>query len=99
MENNLKIPKTEGEIIEFYLSPEKTPVAYERKVRCLMLSGIPRMEAERDALTAPLSMELLYDIGRGLFALESEAVANIPIYNPYTGEEIPKEEETEDPKD
>lgn len=34
----------DAEIISVRLSPDKTPIAYENKVRCLMLSGLSREE-------------------------------------------------------
>lgn len=91
-EDYLRIEEDDCEIIDIYLTPDKYPIAFDRKVRCMMSGGSTRQEAERFVLTAPLQMELYYDIGRGLFAVESEAADSIPIYNPYTGEEIPKGE-------
>lgn len=85
------ITETEGDVIDIRLSPEKTPVAYERKVRCLMLSGMTEEEAKIEASCTPIQMELFYDIGIGLFMVESEAVDNCEIYNPFSGEEIQKE--------
>lgn len=93
--DELMISETEGDTIDIILSPDKTPEAYERKVRCMMTSGLSREEAEGYVLGTPLPMEFFYDIGRGLFAVESEAVTNTPVYNPYTGREIPEQEETE----
>lgn len=48
-------------------------------------------EAENWLLTTPIQLELFYDIGRGLFAAEVEAIDCCEIYNPYTGQEIPNE--------
>jgi hypothetical protein len=93
MTDDLIITETEGETIDILLTPEKYPVAFDRKVRCIMSSGMTRQEAEEYVRITPLCMELLYDIGRGLFAVESEAVANTHIFNPYTGKEIAKEDE------
>ena len=31
------------------------------------------------------------DVALGAFAIDAEAVGNTPLYNPYTGEEIPDE--------
>jgi hypothetical protein len=93
MNDELIIPATDAEIIDIYLSPENYPVAYERKVRCLMNSGLTREEVEAIVLTTPIQMEIFYDIDRGLFAVESEPIAYIDIFNPYTGEVVEKEEE------
>lgn len=39
----------DAEIISVRLSPDETPIAYENRVRCLMLSGLSREEAEKIA--------------------------------------------------
>lgn len=59
----------DAEIISVRLSPDKTPIAYENKVRCLMLSGLSREEAEKVALE-PMDLELYYEIGAGLMAVD-----------------------------
>ncbi len=51
-----------------------------------------RQEAEEYVRTTPICLEVYYDIGRGLFAVESETADNIEIFNPYTGETVTKEE-------
>jgi hypothetical protein len=56
-----------------------------------MLNGLSREDAEHLTLNNPITLELFYDIGRGLFAVESEVVECIPVYNPYTGDEIPEQ--------
>lgn len=44
-------------------------------------------------------MELFCDSERGIFAVEAEPLAYSPLFNPYTGEEIPNENlRTEDAK-
>ena len=44
-------------------------------------------------------MELFCDSERGIFAVEAEPLAYGPLFNPYTGEEIPNENlRTEDAK-
>jgi hypothetical protein len=92
MDDELIIPADEGETLDIYLSPTTFPVAYERKVRCMMSGGFSREEAERIILRAPIMVELFYDIDRGLFAIESEPIGYIPVFNPFTGEEIKKED-------
>ena len=93
-DDGLVIQESECETVDITLMPEKYPVAFERKVRCVISGGMPRQEAEEYVRTTPICLEVYYDIGRGLFAVESEAVDNTEIFNPYTGEEIPKEEES-----
>lgn len=70
-----------------YLTPDKTPIAYENKVRCLMTGGMSREEAEKVALE-PIELELYYETGHGLWAVESEAVESDTVLSPYTGEEL-----------
>jgi hypothetical protein len=93
MEDKLIIPAEYSETIDVFLSPTAMPRAYECKVRCLMKSGLSREEAEQTVQTTPLTLEIFYDIDRGLFALESEAIECIDVYNPYTGEIVPKEDD------
>ena len=56
-----------------------------------MSGGMTRLEAEEYVRTTPICLEVYYDIGRGLFAVESEPIESITVFNPYTGKEIPKE--------
>ncbi len=93
MAKELTINAIKCETIDILLTPEKYPAAFGRKVRCMMSGGLSREEAEEIILKTPITVEIFYDIGHGLFAVESEAVDNNEIFNPYTGEEIPKEEE------
>ncbi len=90
-DDTLIIREAECEVIDILLSPNRYPVAFERKVRCVMSGGLSRQEAEAYVLTTPLQLEIFYDIGRGLFALEPEPIESITVFNPYTGKEIPKE--------
>lgn len=71
MEEKLILNSIEdAEIISVRLSPDETPIAYENRVRCLMLSGLSREEAEKVALE-PMDLELYYEIGVGLlFVIE-----------------------------
>lgn len=86
MEEKLIINSIEdAEIISVRLSPDETPIAYENRVRCLMLSGLSREEAEKVALE-PMDLELYYEIGAGLMAVDPAAVESGTIRSPYTGE-------------
>lgn len=73
----------DAEIISVRLSPDETPIAYEHRVRCLMLSGLSREEAEKIALE-PMDLELYYEIGAGLMAVDPAAVESGTIWSPYT---------------
>ncbi len=88
----LRITEQEGDTIEVYLTPDKTPEAYQRKIHELVyLSGMSREEAENYLSITPVPLELFYDIDRGLFAVESGAAECCEVYNPFTGKEIPNE--------
>lgn len=76
------------EPITVCLTPDKTPIAYRNKVKCLMSSGMSREEAER-AVLDPIELELYYEVGWGLMAIETDAVESFEsIFSPYTGEEF-----------
>lgn len=86
MEEKLILNSIEdAEIISVRLSPDETPIAYENRVRCLMLSGLSREEAEKVALE-PMDLELYYEIGAGLMAVDPAAVESGTIWSPYTRE-------------
>ena len=85
----LRITDEEDHIVNVLLKPNTK--VYERKKHELVASGMSNDEAERCLLTTPIPLELFYDIDRGLFAVESEALDSCEIYNPYTGNEIPND--------
>lgn len=86
MENRLILNSVEDtEIIMVRLTPERFPIAYANKVKCLMLSGLSEEEAEKMAME-PIDLELYYEVGVGLMAVESGAVESGTIYSPYSGE-------------
>ena len=92
MENaELTVHEEEGDFFKISLSEKETPQAFKRRVEELMLSGLSEGEARHNAATTPEAMELFYDCGRGMFAIESEPLLHIGIFNPYTGFEIPNE--------
>lgn len=76
------------EVIDVITTPDTHPELFRRRVKCLMISGLSQAEAEEIVSSTPLKLELFYDIGRGSFAIDAEAVGNTPLYNPYTGKEI-----------
>lgn len=79
------------EVIEVVTTPQINPEMFRRRVRSQMLSGLSQQEAETFVASTPLQMELFYDVDLGAFAIDAEAVGNTPLYNPYTGKEIPDE--------
>ena len=70
------------------LSKELTPKAYKAKVEELIEEGVCANEAEAEKLVDDMAFELeiYYEKGTGLFAVESEAVESGTIYSPYTAE-------------
>lgn len=75
------------ESLLIYLTPDKTPIAYQYKVECLQIGGATEEEAREMALE-PIELELYYETGLGLFAVESDAVENSVVHSPYTKEEL-----------
>ncbi|MDR3266003.1 MAG: hypothetical protein LBT24_00320 [Tannerella sp.] len=95
MTNNeleLRITEEEGDVMDIFLSPDKTPDAFRRKKHELVhCSGMTEDEAENHIAMTPIPLELFYDIDRGLFGVEAEAGECCEVYNPYTGKEIPND--------
>ena len=77
-----------AEIIELFLSKDKTPIAYQKKVAELIRSGFSEEEAENFVSTTPFEMEFYYSDNLGLFLVESEAVENAILVDPYSGEPL-----------
>jgi len=76
------------ESIEVSLTKERTPRAFENRVQCLMISGMSREDAEKAAYE-PIELELFYEIGYGLFAVDSMATESYgACHSPYTSKEI-----------
>lgn len=86
----LVISDESAEVIDIFLSPRTHPITFQRRVKCLMLSGLSQAEAEHIVCSEPTQLELFYDIGLGIFAIDAEAVSNTPLFNPYTGKQIPE---------
>ena len=76
------------EPIMVILSPDKYPIAFNNKVEELLEQKLfnTRAEAETFVVSTPIEIELYYEKGTGLFAVESEAVESGTIYSPYTKE-------------
>lgn len=75
------------ESILVYLDENRTPLAFNEKLKELMEEGA--FDNEEDArsyiLTNPIELELYYHKGYGLYGVESDAVEYADIYNPYDG--------------
>ena len=70
------------------LSKEKFPKAFQAKVEELLEEKVCETveEAERIIKDMEFELEIYYEKGTGLFAVESEAVESGTIYSPYTAE-------------
>lgn len=89
--DDLRILQEEGDVIDVWLDPVRTPTAYNRKKKELIeRSGMTEDEAER-CLLRPIPIEVFYSYDQGLFGIESECLAECEVFNPYTGKEIPND--------
>jgi len=70
------------------LTKEKFPKAFNAKVEELLEEKVcaTREEAEKVVSDMEFELEIYYEKGTGLFAVESEAVESGTIYSPYTAE-------------
>ena len=70
------------------LSKEFTPKAFQAKVEELLEEKVCETQEEAEKLVESMEfeLELYYEKGTGLFAVESEAVESGTIYSPYTAE-------------
>ena len=70
------------------LSKELTPKAFQAKVEELLEEKVCETQEEAEKLVESMEfeLELYYEKGTGLFAVESEAVESGTIYSPYTAE-------------
>lgn len=70
------------------LTKEKFPKAFKAKVEELLEEGVCETEEEAENVVKDIEFELevYYEKGTGLFAVESEAVESGTIYSPYTAE-------------
>lgn len=69
------------------LTKDEYPTAFENKVRELIEEcGMSREQAEESIENMEIELELYYEKGYGLFAVDSEAVTAGTIHSPYSGE-------------
>lgn len=83
------------ESINVTLSKETTPIAYKNKLNELMdcKAFDTKEEAEKWISETPIELELYYENGYGLFAIEAEAVENTTVKSPYSDAPILDEDE------
>lgn len=78
------------ESITITLTREKYPIAFKAKLEELIEEGV--FETEDEAIdwieSTPIELEIYYEKGFGLFAVEFEAVESNEAYSPYTKAEI-----------
>ena len=70
------------------LTKEKFPKAFAAKVEELLEEKVCSTQEEAESIVKDMNFELevYYEKGTGLFAVESEAVESGTIYSPYTAE-------------
>lgn len=78
----------EAETIDVFLTPDRFPIAFKNKVDELLEQKIfdNREDAEKDVMSYPIELDLVYEKHSGLFAVESEALDL--CVSPYSGKEI-----------
>lgn len=76
--------------VKVYLTPEKTPEAYENRIKRLKRAGLSERNAKKAALQ-PIVLELYYEPYLGSFAINP--AKGMIMYSPYTGIEIKEEKE------
>ena len=84
-------PAGEEETIDILLSEERFPRTREAKLEELLEHGAfdSRDEAERWLDQNPICVELIYEKGSGLFAVESEALScPCCVISPYSGKDV-----------
>lgn len=93
--NKIKVnPAEQYESIMVTLDENKYPIAHQMKLEELMEQGAFNSveEAKEWINTTPIELELYYEKHSGLFAVEAEAVEDIPhtLCSPYTKAEFEK---------
>ena len=75
------------------LTKEQFPIAFEQKVQ-EMISCCPDLSREEIESLIPemeIDLELYYQPGYGLFAIENEAIGCGPIFSPYDASVLEEE--------
>lgn len=89
MNNTVTLPREEdSESVKVWITKEHHPILWENKVKCLEDTCDSREEAEELAeqiFSSPIELELLYEVGTGLFAIESDALAcGAECFSPFS---------------
>jgi hypothetical protein len=78
------------ETIKIRLDREHTPVAFAAKLKELM--DQKAFDTEQEAIdfieSEPIELELYYEYGYGLFAVEADAVETELTSSPYSGKKL-----------
>ncbi len=89
------------ELVVITLNEKSHPIAFANKLKELTDPqygcGLTEEEARKRIASTPFVLELYYQIGYGLFALESEALgsAGESFVSPYNGEALEECDESE----
>ena len=71
----------------FKLSKERTPIAFQNKVDELVEEGMSVEDAEKFVSNTEFELEIYYQQGWGLFAVQTDIVENCEeIMSPYNGD-------------
>ena len=83
------------ESINVTLSNDHTPIAYKNKLDELKSLRVfdTTDEAEKWLNSTPIELELYYENGYGLFAVEADAVESSDVKSPYSGAPILDEQD------
>lgn len=89
-------PAGQEEVVNVFLEERRFPTAFRAKVAELLDEKACNGEQEAKAVvrSTPFALELYYEKGCGLFAVESEALESCPedICSPYSGKTFKKSE-------
>lgn len=77
------------EIVYVHLNETKHPTAYNAMKKNLVDNGLSEVDAEK-VIREGIELELIYEQGQGLFAVESEAIDT--IVSPYTSTPLKPED-------
>jgi len=87
------VPETHAESVDIALTEQDHPNAYRAKLEDLIESGLTEDEARAFIATTPFAMEVFYEKGCGLFAVEGEAVGLDFMVTPYNGRPMVTQED------
>jgi hypothetical protein len=91
-----KYNSSEVESIHVLLSETKNPICFKNKLNELInQAGMTEQEARNFINTTEFELEVYYEEGQGLFAVESEAVESTEIFSPYSKEQLDEADEDE----